>query len=69
MDTWLHWEDLLEPWQPKQERFSLGSSHLLILGEGLCHGRMTVSLPLSFLGSHRGGQFSSLDTCIQSLFT
>lgn len=69
MDTWLHWEDLLEPWQPKQERFSLGSSHLISLCEGLCHGRLSVGLPLSFLGSHRGGQFSSLDTCIQSLFT
>ncbi len=69
MDIWLHWEDLLEPWQPKQERFSLGTSQLITFGDPLCHGRMTVSLPLSFLGSHRGGQFSTLDTCIQSLFT
>lgn len=72
MDTWLHWEELLEPWQPRQERFTLGSSHLLTLFAAplsSCSSRsLSVSLPLSFLGSHRGGQFSSLDTCIQSLF-
>ena len=69
MDTWLHWEDLLEPWQPKQERFSLGSSHLFTLYTSHNHRGFDISIPLSFLGSHRGGQFSSLDTCIQSLFT
>lgn len=73
MDTWLHWEDLLEPWQPKQERFTLGSSHELTLYTSATRyahhlSGWGVSIPFSFLGSHRGGQFSSLDTCIQSLF-
>ena len=72
MDTWLHWEDLLEPWQPKQERFTMGSTQELTLFSAP-RGRddvrtVEVSVPFSFIGSHRGGQFSSLDTCIQSLF-
>lgn len=65
-DTWLHWENLLEPWQADQERFSLGSNNeITFINTSLFH----LSLPFSFLGSHRGGQFSTLDTCIQSLFT
>ena len=64
-DTWLHWENLLEPWQMDQERFTLGSSNELMLCGGE-HWR--VALLLAFVGSHRGGQFSALDTCIQSLF-
>lgn len=60
-DTWLHWENLLEPWQADQERFTLATSNNL---------RVTrwMSVPFCFLGSHRGGQFSALDTCIESLF-
>lgn len=69
-DTWINWEDLLEPWQPKQERFTMGSSNQLALIRHQWGGsQVQVSLPFSFLGSHRGGQFTSLDTCIQSLFT
>lgn len=69
-DTWIHWEDLLEPWQPKQERFTMGTSNELELfsrplGDDASLGFL---VPISFLGSHRGGQFTSLDTCIQSLF-
>lgn len=68
-DTWVHWEELLEPWQPTQERFTLGSNndfHLLDFAIG--ESEFGVSIPFSFLGSHRGGQFTSLDTCIQTLF-
>lgn len=60
-DTWLHWENLLEPWQADQERFTLASNNEWKVAPWL-------SLPFSFLGSHRGGQFSALDTCIESLF-
>lgn len=60
-DTWLHWENLLEPWQADQERFTLATSNEWCATSWL-------SLPFSFLGSHRGGQFSALDTCIESLF-
>lgn len=67
-DTWLYWEELLEPWQPLQERFTLGSANEWVLFGADGQGVFTLSLPLSFLGSHRGGQFSALDTCIQSLF-
>lgn len=65
MDTWLHWEELLEPWQMTQERFALGSSQEVVL---LPESNFTFSIPFSFLGTHRGGQFTALDTCIQSLF-
>ncbi len=69
-DTWLHWEELLEPWQMTQERFTLGSSNELLLwgwARSTQQG-VTLSMPFSFLGTHRGGQFSALDTCIESLF-
>ncbi|MBR3487741.1 MAG: hypothetical protein IKH33_00315 [Bacteroidales bacterium] len=69
-DTWLHWEELLEPWQMTQERFTLGSSNELLLWGWARNTQQGVmlSLPFSFLGTHRGGQFSALDTCIESLF-
>ena len=69
-DTWLHWEELLEPWQMTQERFTLGSSNELLLWGWARNTRQGVmlSMPFSFLGTHRGGQFSALDTCIESLF-
>ena len=69
-DTWLHWEELLEPWQMTQERFTLGSSNELLLWgwAGNTQQGVVLSMPFSFLGTHRGGQFSALDTCIESLF-
>ena len=68
-DTWVHWEELLEPWQPTQERFTLGSNNTVTLLDVVRdESNLGVLLPLSFLGSHRGGQFTSLDTCIQTLF-
>ena len=69
-DTWLHWEELLEPWQMTQERFTLGSSNELLLWGWARNTQQGVvlSMPFSFLGTHRGGQFSALDTCIESLF-
>lgn len=69
-DTWLNWEELLEPWQMRQERFTLGSSNQLLLfvaGLDALKG-ISLSVPFSFLGTHCGGQFTGLDTCIQSLF-
>lgn len=67
-DTWLHWEELLEPWHANQERFTMGSSNILNFCSADDDSALKLSLPFSFLGSHRGGQFTSLDTCIQSLF-
>ncbi|MBR5726489.1 MAG: hypothetical protein IKX56_07135 [Muribaculaceae bacterium] len=69
-DTWLHWEELLEPWQMTQERFTLGSINELLLWGWMRNTQQGgwLTLPFSFLGTHRGGQFSALDTCIESLF-
>ena len=65
-DTWLNWEQFLEPWTAEQERFTLGSRHEFQLLK--TRNSNYLMLPLSFVGSHRGGQFSSLDTCIETLF-
>lgn len=63
-DTWLDWEHFLEPWTPDQESFSLGTRQVLKWGNKHLH----IELPLCFLGAHRGGQFSTLDTCIETIF-
>ena len=75
-DTWLHWENLLEPWQMDQERFTLATSNVITPidyrkkdSNQFSIFNFQFSIPFSFLGSHRGGQFSALDTCIESLFT
>lgn len=75
-DLWLNWEEFLEPWTPHQERFVLGSySNVNLISTerissdqpALSRGT-NVSIPIYFTGAHRGGQFSSLDTCIETLF-
>lgn len=63
-DTWVNWETFLEPWTPDQERFTLGSNNQLIFSLG----GHELQIPLVFMGSHRGGQFTTLDTCIETLF-
>ncbi|MBQ9473895.1 MAG: hypothetical protein IJU81_05755 [Bacteroidales bacterium] len=65
-DTWVDWEHFLEPWTPDQERFTLASRHLLTL-LGDADGKCMLQLPAAFSGSHRGGQFTTLDTCIETL--
>ncbi len=68
-DTWIHWEELLEPWQATQERFTLGSNNNLeLFSVASSNRKFEIGVPFSFLGSHRGGQFSALNTCIQTLF-
>lgn len=72
-DTWVNWEHLLMPWTPDQERFTLGSvwkCPVLTIKEGQEEGMRKIAwveVPLAFVGSHRGGQFSTLDTCIETL--
>lgn len=59
-DTWVDWEHFFLPSTPDQERFTLGmTQHLEYSG---------LALNAAFMGSHRGGQFSTLDTCIETLF-
>ena len=53
-DTWLHWEELLEPWQMTQERFTLGSSNVMEVWNS---DRAVLSVPFSFLDTHRGFAF------------
>src|SRR5574344_175912 len=64
-DTWLNWEHYLKPRTADQERFSLGTRQEFVIGNG---NAFSASFPFSFLGSHRGGQISTLDTCIETLF-
>lgn len=65
-DTWLNWENFLEAWTPDQERFTLGSRHSLDLYKSRADGHLLIDA--AFVGCHRGGQFSTLDTCIETLF-
>lgn len=65
-DTWLNWEHFLEPWTADQERFTLGSSHRIKFSPN--NNLFNVSIPMVFSGSHRGGQITTLDTCIETLF-
>lgn len=69
-DTWLNWEHFLEPWTPDQERFTLGSRHeiKLFATESSADKGFSLHVPMAFTGSHRGGQFTTLDTCIETLF-
>lgn len=64
-DTWVDWEHYLTPWTADQERFVMGSHQEPRLS--FVADKLRLSLPLSFVGSHRGGQFSTLDTCIETL--
>jgi hypothetical protein len=65
-DTWINWENFLEPGEAEQEKFTVGSSNRLLLGN---EDRKTFQIPFDFVGTHRGGQFSSLDTCLETIFT
>lgn len=65
-DTWLSWENFLEPWTADQEHFILGSRHSIKLFDIGENG--SVSMPIAFIGSHKGGSYTTLDTCIESLF-
>lgn len=74
-DTWINWENFLQPWTPDQERFTLGSAHEFNVltsynydNEFGKYNVIEVTTPLAFIGCHRGGQFSTLDTCIETLF-
>ena len=65
-DTWLSWENFLEPWTADQEHFILGSRHNIKLFDIGKNG--SVSMPIAFIGSHKGGSYTTLDTCIESIF-
>ena len=67
-DTWINWENLLEPWEKEQEMLTAGTNQRIYLLNSTEQCPVEISIPLSFLGTHRGGQFTALDTCIESLF-
>lgn len=65
-DTWLNWENFLEPGEAEQEKFTIGSSNRIKIGN---ENRKMVQIPIDIMGTHRGGQFTSLqDTCLETLF-
>lgn len=65
-DTWLNWENFLDPWTPDQERFTLGTNQEFYVLKTRDDRHLVLNT--TFMGCHRGGQFSSLDTCIETLF-
>lgn len=65
-DTWLNWENFLEPGEAEQEKFTIGSSNRFLLGSKT---KKCVQIPLDIIGTHRGGQFTALqDTSLETLF-
>ncbi len=65
-DTWLNWENFLEPGEAEQEKFTIGSSNRLMFGSAT---HKCFQIPIDIMGTHRGGQFSALqDTCLETLF-
>lgn len=66
-DNWINWEHFLEPWTPDQERFTMGFRHMPRVRFGR-DDLFEIALPAMFFESHRGGQLSTLDTCIETLF-
>jgi len=64
-DTWINWEEYLQPGEPKQERFTFGSVNQLHL---IKNSTYFIDLPIQLLATHRGGQFSGLaDAPIETL--
>ena len=65
-DTWLNWENFLEPGEFEQEKFTIGSSNRIIFGD---ENKKLFQIPIDILGTHRGGQFSAIeDTCLETIF-
>lgn len=66
-DIWVNWENFLEPWQKKQEILTGGFSERFYLLNSNEHNPLEISIPTSILLTHHGGQFTALDTCIETL--
>ncbi len=82
-DTWIDWEHYLNPWTHDQERFTIATRHEFMLKQnGLLHAssgtrretdslappsRLGISIPITAIVAHRGGQFSLMDTNNESL--
>ncbi|MBR1644964.1 MAG: hypothetical protein IJ684_06320 [Bacteroidales bacterium] len=62
-DTWLSWDHLMLPWTADQERFTVGSRHHL----SGAWGDWQWTLPVAAVVSHVGGEYSVLDSCVESL--
>ena len=61
-DTWVDWEHYLRPWTPDQERFTMGSQHIISILKDSEHHTFSLGMPLHFLASHRGGEWKTIDT-------
>lgn len=75
-DTWLDWTHYLTPWTPDQERFTMGTSHILRLVSINIEKRVwngcdlykynqlgwQFNLPMHFIANHRGGEVKTIDT-------
>ena len=65
-DTWLNWENFLEPGEAEQERFTVGSSNRIKFGS---ESKKTFQIPIDIIATPRGGQFTALkDTALETLF-
>lgn len=83
-DTWLDWTRYLTPWTPDQERFTMGTSHTLLLFNNVKEytvrdfesGEINdlkikgwrIELPVHFIACHRGGEVKTIDTNTVTVF-
>jgi hypothetical protein len=63
-ETWLNWESFIFPGDTVQEKFTAGSSEKLNI---VNTGRLLVSIPVSLLAHHSGGQINVTDRHVETL--
>lgn len=63
-ETWLNWEQFIVPGDTFQEMFTAGSSNRLTILE---RSSWKLSLPLSMLAHHAGGQINNSDKPVETL--
>ena len=64
-ETWLNWESFIIPGDTFREQFTAGSSNLIKLLET---PYWKLSMPVSVLAHHAGGQINNSDEHVESLF-
>jgi hypothetical protein len=63
-ETWLNWESFIHPGDTIQEQFTAGSSNQVML---INSPSWKLSIPISLLAHHKGGQINITDKHIETL--
>lgn len=65
-ETWLDWEHFLVPWTEDQEIFNAGTVHQLTLFHS--HTDNQLFLQGAYLVRHHGGELTTLDTIVETIY-